>query len=178
MIKMISVLVLGKSSYDSCIDICMISRAFGASNITFFPSKGSAIEAKLKRSIKQANKKWGGNFSVYFCNNWEKFIKEKRNYLKIYLTRYGMPIIKMRYRISTYKNILLITSFSESIKAAYDAADFNISISSQPHTCGSSIAIFLHDFYQGRELAMRFENPKYKVVPSQHGVEIKPNKSN
>ncbi len=173
---MISILVLGRSSYDSCIDICKISRAFGASNITFFPFKGAGMEAKLKNAVRHISKKWGGGFSVYFCNNWEKFIKEKRNYLKIYLTRYGIPITKMRYRISTYKNILLIVSFSESIKKAYDVADFNISISSQPHTCGSSIAIFLHDFYQGRELAMRFENPKYKIVPSQHGILVKSNK--
>ncbi len=172
---MISVLVIGKSSYEACLDLCMISRAFGASNITFCPHKGGA-EARLKRAMKQISKKWGGEFSVFFCDKWEKYIKGKKNYLKIYLTRYGMPISKMRYRISTYKNILLIASFSESVKSAYDAADFNISISSQPHTCGSSIAIFLHDFYQGRELAMHFENSRYKVVPSEHGVEVKPNR--
>jgi len=36
----------------------------------------------------------------------------------------------------------------------------------------AAISIFLHDFYQGRELALHFENAKYKVVPQERGFRI------
>ncbi len=170
--KMISVLIVGKASYEDCIDLSLITRAFGAANITFSPTN-PRIKSRLKRHMAQMSRKWGGKFDVEFCNNWLELIKNKRNYIKIYLTRYGIPLRKMTYRINTYKNILLIATTSESTKAVYTNADFNISISSQPHTCGSSLAVFLHDFYHGRELAMHFENAESKVVPSEHKVIIK-----
>ncbi|MCL4389643.1 hypothetical protein M1397_03495 [Candidatus Marsarchaeota archaeon] len=169
---MISVLIVGKANYEDSVDMSLIARAFGAANITFSPAN-SRIKAKLKKHMAQVSKKWGGKFEVDFCNNWLELVKNKRNYIKIYLTRYGIPLRKMTYRITTYKNILLIATTSESVKSVYTNADFNISISSQPHTCGSSLAVFLHDFYHGRELAMHFENAESKVVPSDHSVIVK-----
>ena len=48
-------------------------------------------------------------------------------------------------------------------------ADFSVSITDQPHSSSSAVAVFLHEFYSGRELAMHFENARYKIVPSEQG---------
>lgn len=172
---MIWVLVVGKSSYEHNLDLCLVARAFGASNITFGLKDKTGVK-RLIRYCKLVDKNWGGRFAVSSTNNWKGFIKDKKNYLKVYLTRYGIPIKKMEYQIRTYKNVLVVVSTSESIKELYKATDFNLSITAQPHSCASSISVFLHDFYNGRELAMHFENAKYKIAPEEHGVRIQKSK--
>ncbi len=173
---MISVLVVGRSSYEDKISLCMVARAFGASNITFYPSD-SGVKGKLARKCRALNRDWGGTFGFAFTDDWKGYVSEKKNYLKVYLTRYGLPIGKIGYRVRTYKNVLLIVSENESTKQLYKAADFNISITTQPHSCASSVAVFLHDFYQGRELAMHFENAMYKINPEQHGMRVEMERS-
>ncbi len=168
---MIWVLVVGKSNYDSTLDLSLVARAFGASGITFCPEDRRNAK-KIIRSFNSINRNWGGKFAVSFTKNWKKFIDEKKNYLKVYLTRYGIPMEKMEYRIRTYKNILVIVSMKESVKPLYRSADFDLSITTQPHSCASSIAVFLHKFYNGRELAMHFENARYKIVPGEHGIRV------
>ena len=168
---MIWILVIGKGSPEANLDIALTARAFGASSITFL-SNSRKPDQNIIRHIKGVNKKWGGKFSISFSNNWKEFLKSKKNYIKIYLTRYGVPIKKVEYALKTYKNILIVVSMTESIKSLYKNCDFNVSITTQPHTCASSIAVFLHNFYNGRELAMHFENAKYKVVPEEHNIHV------
>ncbi len=168
---MIWILAVGKANYDSKLDLAMVSRAFGASNITFCP--GEKDGKRLIKYCQAMSRRWGGNFGVSYTDDWKRFIAERKNYLKIYLTRYGMSMTKLGYQVRTYKNVLAIVSFTESIKPLYDAADFNMSITTQPHSCSSSVAVFLHEFYSGRELSMHFENAKYKINPGDHGVRVK-----
>ena len=168
---MIWVLVVGRASGETSLDLCLVARAFGASSITFAPGP-KANASGLVRYSSALNRKWGGRFSITFAKDWKRFISEKKNYVKIYLTRYGIPIKKVEYTLKTYKNILIIVSMSESVKSLYKACDFNVSITNQPHTSASAIAVFLHNFYNGRELAIRFENAAYKVVPSEHDIHV------
>lgn len=164
----ISVLVVGKSSNDNSMDICLAARAFGAHVVTFEARKNP----KLSRYFDSLNKRWGGSFSVSFTNNWKAFIKEHRNYKIVYLTRYGIPINKVEYAIRTYKNILLVVTTAETLKEMHDLSDFNISITNQPHCSSAAIAVFLHQFYQGRELSLHFENAEYKVIPDERKVNV------
>jgi tRNA (cytidine56-2'-O)-methyltransferase len=110
---------------------------------------------------------------VQFAKNYKEVLKSAAKYPKLYLTRYGIPLQDKSYTLKTYKNLLLIVTLKEEVKAIHDLADFNISISSQPHCSAAAIAIFLHDFYNGRELAMHFENAQMKLIPKEHGVEVK-----
>lgn len=71
--------------------------------------------------------------------------------------------------LKTYKNLLLIVTLKEEVNPIQRIADFSISVSSQPHCSAAAIAIFLHEFYNGRELAMHFENAQYKLVHKESG---------
>jgi len=155
----ITVLVLGKSSYENLKDVALASRAFGANSIIFTTNYNS----KLVRYFKTINSKWGGNFEVRFEKDWRAEISRKKNYEKVYLTMDGVPINKIIYRIKTYKNILLIASFQNAQRSVKEAVDFNVSITTQPHSTVSSVAVFMHMFYSGRELAIRFKNAKHKI---------------
>lgn len=157
---MISVLLIGRCSYECSLNLAETARAFGASEIAFT----SASDAKLKQKISTLNSKWGGKFSVLFIKNYMEFIHSKAPYKKVLLTRYGTPISKSIYTLRTYKNLLIIITMREAQKSVERLVDFRVSITTQPHSSVSALAVFLHMFYEGRELALHFENAKYKIA--------------
>ena len=166
---MISILAIGRYSYLNSLDLCLTARALGASEVIFTRKK----EPKIIRYVNRLEKNWGGKFNVSFVKSYKNALAGTTNYVKVYLTRYGTPLNKLAYTLNTYKNIMLIVSYTEAQSKLLDGlADFNVSISDQQHCSIASIAIFLHDFYRGRELAMHFENAKYKIIPNEHGASI------
>jgi tRNA (cytidine56-2'-O)-methyltransferase len=156
----ISILAIGKSPYQTNLDLCLTARALGASEITFVGDK----DTRLIRYINNLNKNWGGKFKVQFAKSYKEALKSDTKYKKVYLTRYGNPLQTKSYMLKTYKNLVLIVTLKDEMEAIQKLADFNISVSSQPHCSSAAVAIFLHEFYNGRELAMHFENAKYKLV--------------
>ena len=169
---MIKVVLVGRMEKSKLIDVALTARAFGASEL-IATQKEQKDKLYITKYFKEINDDWGSSFKVSFDSNWKKLILERNNnYKTIYLTKYGSSIKKSEYAISTYKNIMLIVSTTDNIKELYDMADFNISLTTQPHTIISSIAVFLNMYYKGRELAMHFENAKYKIIPENHGIHI------
>ena len=145
-------------------------------------SFSSRKDPKLIRFVQLNNSKWGGGFTVEFESNYRKALDPESSYKKVYLTRYGVPLQEVIGTLRTYRNLLLIVTDKEAFSPVYTRSDFSVSISNQPHSSTSAIAVFLHEFYSGRELAMHFENARYRVVPSEQGVHVekldrsKPNK--
>ncbi len=164
---MISVVVVGKPDYGLSVDLALAARAFGAQQIVFTSERSD----RLVRHFKSVVSKWGGSFEVLFTKDWIGFVKEKRNYKSVYLTQFGLPFSKVSSIIKTYKNLVVIIS-TDGARGAAAHSDFNVSISTQPHVSISALAIFLHEFYSGRELAMHFENAKYRVVPAAHAMKL------
>ena len=149
--------------------MCLTARALGASEIIFTSSK----KEKLVRYAGRLERDWGGVFGVTFNHDYRKVLADANKYKKVYLTRYGVPLPKLIYSLKTYKNIMLIvSSVQASSKPLHEIADFNISVTDQPHCGAAAIAIFLHEFYEGRELAVHFKNSKYKVIPAEHGINV------
>ena len=157
---MISVLAVGRNTYSAKLDLCLTARALGAAEITFVGKSGS----RLIKYMNNINKRWGGSFKIHFAKNYNEIIRPDSKYKKIYLTRYGTPLQGKSYMLRTYKNLLLIVTAADLVKPIHGLSDFNISVSSQPHCSAAAVAVFLHEFYSGRELAMHFENARYKLV--------------
>jgi tRNA (cytidine56-2'-O)-methyltransferase len=155
----INVLAIGRNSYQNSLDLCVTSRALGASEITFIGKK----DTQLADYMNKMASKWGGKFKVSFAKSYQEFMKSSDKAIKIYLTRYGTSLTEKSAMISTYKRIVLIVTDKEDVDYINKVADFKISITSQPHCSAAAIAVFLHEYYKGRELAMHFENAKYKI---------------
>ena len=54
----------------------------------------------------------------------------------------------------------------------YDAADFNISVTSQPHSEVAAMAVFLHELFRGKPPGKKSKNARIKVVPQQRGKKV------
>ena len=149
----------------------LVARAFGAEKMVYSGEK----DEKLENSINKVVKNWGGSFRVEYTQSLRRIIGiyKKKKFLIVHLTVYGMPIQKQMDRIrKSRKNILLLVGGEKVPPEIYTLSDFNISVTSQPHSEVSALAIFLDRYFNGKELETIFKKAKLRVVPVERGKKV------
>ena len=145
--------------------VCLTARALGANEVILSGEKDQGI----LKSIQDIIDRWGGNFKVSYEKKWKSLLK---NYEIIHLTMYGQPIQKQISKIRKSKKDKLIVVGSEKVPSEiYKLVDYNIAITNQPHSEVAALSIFLHEFFQGKELNKKFKG-KIKVVPQKIGKKV------
>jgi len=151
--------------------VCLTARAFGASRVFLSGDE----DKKLMDNVHDVTKRWGGDFLVEYRKNWDNLMDQwkKDGGEIIHLTMYGEPIQDaISPSKSSNKDKLVVVGGSRVPSKVYREADWNISVTTQPHSEVSALAIFLHMYYGGEELARKFEGGKLQVVPTAHGKKI------
>jgi tRNA (cytidine56-2'-O)-methyltransferase len=151
--------------------LLLAARAFGAEGALY----GGEHDEKIEKSIEKVNKSWGGTFKVEFTDNWRQVVKEwKRNSGEaIHLTMYGLPVQDVIDQLrASPKNKLVIIGGAKVPGVAFELADWNISVTSQPHSEVSALGVFLHELFEGKELPKHFENAEKKIVPQAKGKKV------
>ncbi|MCX6778037.1 MAG: tRNA (cytidine(56)-2'-O)-methyltransferase [Candidatus Micrarchaeota archaeon] len=157
--------------------VCLVARAFGAKKVIVTGEDASEIVA----GVNKLTKNWGGNFVATYEENWRKVIvgwKKNGKGKVIHLTMYGERIqdkigeIRKSNPNSKNKNPLVIVGSQKVPGEIYAMADYNISVTTQPHSEVAALAIFLDRFFEGKELAKTFANAKIKITPSAMGKKI------
>lgn len=143
--------------------VALVARAFGASKIYYSGQHDSNLES----SVSNITKQWGGPFKIEYIKDYLNLIKtkKKKGFFIVHLTCYGLELKKQIQNIREKKNILVIIGSEKVPLEIYKLAHYNISITQQPHSEVSALAIFLHEFFRGSELDLEFKNPKIKVIP-------------
>lgn len=146
----------------------LTARALGADAIIYSGEKDQGILASIKKIVSQ----WGGDFKVEYAPNWKKTIQGFQG-TKIHLTMYGSSL---QHKISEIRNLdsdLLLILGSEKVPPeVYQLSDYNISVTSQPHSEVAALAVFLDQYFQGKELAKTYPNSKIQVIPSGQGKKV------
>ena len=153
--------------------VALVARAFGAGSIIY----SGQHDAGLEESVRRICERWGGKTDEGgFCISYEKkpaaFIKKmkKQGFTVVHLTMYGLPI---QETLSKIKNNVLIVVGSEQVpREIYGLADFNISVTNQPHSEVAALAIALDRLYQGKELKGFDFKEKLKIKPSARGKDV------
>ncbi|MFH1586730.1 MAG: tRNA (cytidine(56)-2'-O)-methyltransferase [Candidatus Diapherotrites archaeon] len=147
----------------------LVARAFGAKRIII---QGAEDESIID-GISRIRDKWGGKFAVEFVDSWRKVVKkyQKQGYLAVHATMYGEPLQKKIGKIRGNK-VLLILGSQKVVKEVYELADFNISVTTQPHSEIAALAVFLHEYFQGNELELKFKGAKVEIVPEKKGKRV------
>lgn len=147
----------------------LVSRAFGAKKIIICGEEDNSI----KNSIDNVKNQWGGDFETEFTTNWEKKLEEikKQNYCLIHLTMYGEPIQKIENKITNNKICLIIGSQKVDAKI-YEIADYNVAITSQPHSEIAALSVALDRLFGGQELLLDFSSKKKQIIPQKKGKKV------
>ena len=180
--------------------VALVARAFGADSMIYSGQHDSGLESSVLRLVSQ----WGGGgavsgsgfsvsnkgngklevesstsgFSVSYEKNFRKVIKEhkEKGFVILHLTMYGLPLPEVLPRLKTQNAKLLIIVGSEAVPAeVYQLADFNISVTSQPHSEVAALAIVLDRLMDGKELGRGFDEMfkgKVRIEPSERGKKV------
>ncbi len=148
----------------------LVARAFGADKIIYSGEK----DEKYENSIKNVAGKFGGRFSIEYVESWRKAINhyKKKKFSIVHLTVYGLEIKKQINKIKKLKKLLIIIGGEKVPWEVYRLADFNISVTSQPHSEVAALAVFLDKYSSGKELNKKFPKPKLKIIPRERGKRV------
>jgi tRNA (cytidine56-2'-O)-methyltransferase len=164
---MIAVLRLGhRIGRDARITthICLAARALGADRVTL---SGERDESVI-RSVRGVVERWGGEFEVEYRKDWRAVMREWKG-KRVHLTMYGEPLNEKIDSLRKEEQLLVIVGAEKVPAEVYRDADFNISVSGQPHSEVAALAVFLDRLFCGGELVREFPGAKLKVIPQAHG---------
>jgi tRNA (cytidine56-2'-O)-methyltransferase len=83
---------------------------------------------------------------------------------------YGIDVDSAMKSLRRKKRGVLVIIGSEKVpRDAYELADYNISVGTQPHSEIAALAIFLDRIFRGKELRKEFSGGRLKIVPSERG---------
>ncbi len=148
--------------------VALTARAFLADKLYYSGQKDSSLE----ESINNVTERFGSNFSIEYLENPLKFIKDNKNKFKIvHLTCYGLNV---QDKINDIKNkdLIIIIGGEKVEPIYYNLADYNISVTQQPISEVSALAIFLHLLNDGKELKNEFKNAKLRIIPMEKGKKV------
>ena len=170
--KSIRVLRIGHRfvrDYRTLTHLCLVSRALGAETVYL-----EEIDDGLLEGIRSVNESWGGRFEVVKVGSWKAAVAEARREGRtvIHLTMYGLPIQEKLEELRTHSRFLVAVGGPKVPGEAYKLADYNIAVTSQPHSEIAALAILLHELQEGEELKKEFGPAKMKIVPSERGKKV------
>ena len=145
----------------------LTARAFGAKGMYLAERDKGIVE-----SLTDVASRWGGDFTIEDGVKWKRCIADwkRRGGIVVHLTMYGISLTAAEEEIrSLGKDVLVIVGAEKVPGEIYGLADFNIAVTSQPHSEISSLAVFLDHLYRGSRLDMQFPGAAIRVLPSAHG---------
>ncbi len=139
----------------------LVARALGAEGMVM-----TVDDDKVMASIEKVVRDWGGDFYVKVVGDWKGYIKGWRGDVA-HLTMYGLPLDEVADELRGKDNVdLLVVVGSEKVpKDVFDLADYNVSVTNQPHSEVAALALFLDRLFAGKELTKDFGG-RLRIIPS------------
>ena len=149
--------------------LCLVSRALGAEAIYL-----EDAEKDVTGTLEEVNRTWGGEFKANLGASWRMVIREakKEGRSVVHLTMYGLPIQDVVRDLRKLDQILIVVGGPKVPGKVYREADFNVAVTSQPHSEVAALAIALHEIQGGEELKRAFPKSKLRILPAAHGKRV------
>jgi len=149
--------------------LCLVSRALGAESIYM-----EDAEKDVTGTLEEVNRTWGGDFKAILGTPWRKVIQEakKEGRSVVHLTMYGLPIQEVASELRELEKVLIVVGGPKVPGKVYHEADYNVAVTSQPHSEIAALAIVLHEIQGGEELKRTFEKSKLRILPTAHGKRV------
>ncbi len=149
--------------------LCLVSRALGAESIYL-----EDAENDLASTVNKVNKTWGGDFKVVVGEPWRKVMRDAKSEGRttVHLTMYGEPLQDRLQELRRFEKFLVIVGGPKVPGKVYHEADFNIAVTSQPHSEIAALAIVLHEVQGGEELKRSLGKSRLRILPSPRGKRV------
>ncbi|MEM3736811.1 MAG: tRNA (cytidine(56)-2'-O)-methyltransferase [Candidatus Bathyarchaeia archaeon] len=151
--------------------VALAARALGADGVII----ADTLDRRVETTVHKVVKNWGGDFNVVTGAPWRKVIHDwKANGGEvIHLTMYGLNVEEVIGKIrASNRDKLVVVGASKVPGELYSLADYNVSVTNQPHSEVAALAVFLDRLFEGRELSFRFDGARLRVVSSLDGKNV------
>ena len=85
---------------------------------------------------------------------------------------YGEKIDHVAKKIRKNQNILIVVGAEKVPRTIYEKSDFNVSVSNQPHSEISALAVVLDRLYKGKQFEKKFDNHSRRIIPTKKGKRV------
>jgi tRNA (cytidine56-2'-O)-methyltransferase len=149
----------------------LAARAFGATGMYL-----SADDPGIAASLRDVTARWGGDFFIEDGVSWKKCIRswKEKGGTVVHLTMYGLPLREVIGEIREKEEILVVVGAEKVPGEIYGLADYNVSVTNQPHSEVSGIAVFLDHLFEGAELDRTYPDAELRIEPSRDGKRTVP----
>ena len=128
----------------------------------------------LLSTVRKVAEKWGGKFPVKYSKDWKGDVRKhkKAGFSVVHLTMYGERLQDKVKELRKKRKMLVLVGAQKVPADMYSLADFNIAVTNQPHSEVAALAVFLHEFFGGKELGARFVGARISVKPCERGKKV------
>ena len=151
----------------------LTARALGADRVVI---AGDASDSRA--TVEDITTRFGGPFEVALSEEWRSLLREWPGAV-VHLTMYGERVqdvegeIRERHR-DEGDPLLLVVGSQKVPFDVYEASDYNVGVTNQPHSEVAGLAVFLDRLFEGRELDREWKGADRRVVPRATGKEVVP----
>ena len=149
----------------------LTARALGADRVVLPANAAGSAD-----TVRDITDRFGGTFAVEttesptaVINGWDGVV--------VHLTMYGERIQDVERAIRSAHQrdgapLLCVVGAEKVPFDVYEAADWNVGVTNQPHSEVASLAVFLDRLFEGRELDAEWEGADQQVVPMATGKRL------
>jgi tRNA (cytidine56-2'-O)-methyltransferase len=149
----------------------LTARALGADRVVI---AGDASNSR--DTIEDITDRFGGPFDVELTEEWRPLIRDWPGVV-VHLTMYGERVQDIEGELHEAHRtdpVLVVVGSQKVPFDVYDAADFNVAVTNQPHSEVAGLAVFLDRLFEGRELDRAWTDADREVVPMSTGKKVVP----
>ncbi|GKZ13277.1 tRNA (cytidine(56)-2'-O)-methyltransferase [Haladaptatus sp. T7] len=149
----------------------LTARALGADRVVLPDNAGQSQE-----TIRDITDRFGGPFEVELSGSQKALIRNWEGTV-VHLTMYGERVqdVETEIRDAHADEPLLVVVGAEKVSFdVYEAADWNVGVTNQPHSEVAGLAVFLDRLFDGRELDREWEDAQQHVIPKETGKQVEP----
>jgi tRNA (cytidine56-2'-O)-methyltransferase len=150
--------------------LLLAARAFGASGAVYTGQRDLVLEETIVDVVSE----WGGAFDLRFSESWRSELRDwGASGRVVHLTMYGLPVQDVVAEIrGCHSDLLVVVGGAKVPGEVYGLADWNVAVTSQPHSEVSALAVFLHELSEGRGLEGVYNGARLRVVPQARGKRV------
>ena len=144
----------------------LAARALGARGMYL-----AADDPGVIASIEDVASRWGGDFFAENDVKWRRCIQDWKagGGKVVHLTMYGLRMTDVINEVRDQERVLVVVGAEKVPGDIYGLADYNVSVTTQPHSEIASLALFLDHLFEGKELNREYPDAKIRIEPTKVG---------
>ncbi|WP_129116975.1 tRNA (cytidine(56)-2'-O)-methyltransferase [Halegenticoccus tardaugens] len=149
--------------------VALTARALGADRAILVGDAGQSAE-----TVADITARFGGPFDVEVRESYRPLLRDWEGTI-VHLTMYGERVedAAADVREAHAEGPLLVVVGAGKVPfEVYEAADWNVGVTNQPHSEVAALAVFLDRLFDGRELDREWTDAERRVIPQATGKRV------